>query len=383
MKEVTYSLKGGSKNSEEYYQTIRKVADEVLTRGEMNFGRIIDEYSEFIKKYNLEELRGREEYILELLSFGILWQTYSGYALGTRVAPFITLSKLAEWRKRNQRWKPVIDFIRGLLITAFLLPKRKRKLIVSLPVLLQVDYVCKWFEATGEFREEALRFVRWRAFWGTMDELKLNDFFLSILEFTKWFRIISGSALNIYTQNVDEFIHKKESDYRWREDRISCMRSRDEYHLNMVGAELLNRAFRDEYRNTAKKVVLLPGCMRARAPEKCEAEKYQKGLKCIGCEAGCHVNTIRIIGQKKNFEVFVIPHASDLSLWAPEKEGMPKGIIASACVTTLVEGGWELKRYGVPAQCILLEASGCKKHWHSEGIMTEINKRELDKILAY
>jgi hypothetical protein len=88
------------------------------------------------------------------------------------------------------------------------------------------------------------------------------------------------------------------------------------------------------------------------------------------------------MGKKHNFDVYIIPHASDLSLWSP-KEGSPKrGVIASACVTTLVEGGWELKRYDVPAQCVLLDYSGCKKHWcrQNNHLPTMFNVRELKRI---
>ncbi|MEJ2636983.1 MAG: DUF116 domain-containing protein, partial [Calditrichia bacterium] len=77
---------------------------------------------------------------------------------------------------------------------------------------------------------------------------------------------------------------------------------------------------------------------------------------------------------------YIIPHASDLSLWSPRPGRPRRGVIASACVTTLVEGGWELKRYGVPAQCVLLDYSGCKKHWHCEGFPTALNVRELKRI---
>ena len=59
-----------------------------------------------------------------------------------------------------------------------------------------------------------------------------------------------------------------------------------------------------------------------------------------------------------------------------------RGVIASACVTTLVEGGWELKRYDVPAQCVLLEYSGCRKHWHADGVPTALSMRELKRILS-
>ena len=90
------------------------------------------------------------------------------------------------------------------------------------------------------------------------------------------------------------------------------------------------------------------------------------------------------MGKNQNyggFEVYIIPHASDLSLWSSNGNGHQRGVIASACVTTLVEGGWELKRYDVPAQCVLLDYCGCKKHWHQEGIQTALNVRELKRIV--
>jgi hypothetical protein len=149
----------------------------------------------------------------------------------------------------------------------------------------------------------------------------------------------------------------------------------------MVGAELMNTAFRSEYKVTDLKVVLLPGCMRGRSGNECKAKRVQEGLICEACLPNCRVNQIREMGRKNNFDVYIIPHASDLSLWSP-KSGQPsRGVIASACVTTLVEGGWELKRYEVPAQCVLLDYSGCKKHWGGDGVSTELNIRELKRIL--
>jgi hypothetical protein len=87
------------------------------------------------------------------------------------------------------------------------------------------------------------------------------------------------------------------------------------------------------------------------------------------------------MGRKHNFETYIIPHASDLSLWFPKPDQPRRGVVAVACVTTLVEGGWELKRYGVCAKCVLLDYSGCKKHWYSEGVSTTLNIRELKRIL--
>lgn len=380
MEPITYSIKLDNKNSEEYYKDVRNFTDELLCKAEVSLAPLVDEYIKYINLYNLEDVREKEEYLLELLSFGILWRSYAKFALAVNYAPFITLSKMGEWRKKHQRIKPFIDISRGILISLFLLPNKQK--IPSLPSLEQIDRVCLWFEATGEFREQALRFIRWRAFWGTLSSNRLTEIFSAIADFTNWFEFGSNEKLGKYTYNVEKFIEASKKKYHWREDRISCSRTRLEYHLNMVGADLMNRAFRKEFVDTESISLLLPGCMRARSNEFCEAAKEPKGLKCIGCEPKCRVNILRLIGQKKNFDVYVIPHASDLSLWSSKTGEQKRGVVASACVTTLVEGGWELKRYGIPAQCVLLDYSGCKKHWHLTGIPTAINSNELERIIT-
>jgi hypothetical protein len=381
METITYSIKSVNKNSEDYYREVRTLTDEVLNQAENTLKPVTVKFIDYLRTYKLEEIREIEEYILELISFGILWRSYANKALKVKNAPFITLARMSEWRKKHQKVKPLIDFARGILFTLYLLPDVKDER-AAIPKLEQIDQVCKWFEATGEFREQALRFIRWRAFWGNESPEDLYKTFYIIEEFTNWFEKRSVEVLGKYTENVENFLKQSKRFYQWREDRISCTRSRLEYHLNMVGAELMNRAFRKEYKSTEAKVVLVPGCMRGRLPEECEARRVKEGLICEGCLPGCHVNRLREMGKKHSFDVYIIPHASDLSLWGPKKDQPVRGVVASACVTTLVEGGWELKRYDVPAQCVLLDYCGCRKHWHRDGITTELNIRELKRILS-
>jgi hypothetical protein len=289
---------------------------------------------------------------------------------------------MAEWRKHHQRWKPWIDLARGVLTTAFLLPARPRRVPDFPPTLDQIDRFCVWMEATGEFREQALRFVRWRAFWEGLDPVRLERTFDEIGTFCAWFEERSRQVLGEYTGRVESFLSQRRSKYRWREDRVSCTRARIEYHLNMVGAEILNRAFRPAFHDTEAKAVLVPGCMRTLPADRCAAVRAPEGLRCTGCTTSCRVNQLREMGVRRGFDVVIIPHASDLSLWSP-REGRPRrGVVGVACVTTLVEGGWELRRYDVPAQCVLLDYCGCKKHWHEDGVPTAINVRELKRVMG-
>ncbi len=382
MEPITYSLRNQDGTSTEYYQTIHDFTNKVLLNSEP-LQPMIREFISFLKNNNIEEIREEQEYLLELLSFGVLWQTYAHIALKVNFAPFGMLSSMAEWRKKHQRFKPYIDDIKGLLTTLFLLPQTSyRQIPAPPPNLKQLEHVYKWFMATGEFREEALRFINWREFWITKDAGYIATMFAEIESFTFWFKDNAKLELGKYTTNVNTFLKYSQKSYRWREDRISCTRSEAEYHLNMIGAELMNRAFRKEFEATEHKAVLLPGCMRKLPAAECKATRVAGGLKCEGCTPSCRVNIIRETGKKKNYTVYVIPHASDLSQWSPSKRNESLGIVASACLTTLVGGGWELKRYGVPAQCVVLDFCGCKKHWHPKGIATEINIPELNRLVA-
>lgn len=377
---VTYSLLLENQNSEPYYDKIRKFTDEVLDDASKNLYKNVKEFSGFLKEYKLEEIRSVEEYYLELLSFGLLWKTYGKTAVRIKKAPFLTLAKMAEWRKHNRKLKPAIDFTRGILVTLFLLPKTDNIKSTNLPSLQDIDRLCLWLEATGEFREQAFRFIRWRAYWEMMTKERWEEGCKTVFKFVEWFISRAKEEIGEYTENVANFLTESGNRYRWREDRVQCSRTREEYHLNMVGAEIMNRAFRNDFLNTDTKVLLVPGCMRFNI-EKCKAKRVKEGLICRNCDNKCFVNKYREMCVKNGFEVFIIPHASDLSLWAPKPDRPKRGVVAVACTTTLVEGGWELKRYGVCAQCVLLDYSGCKKHWHREGLQTNLNIRELKRKL--
>ncbi len=381
MDPVTYSLTSHYPGSEIYYRRVREFTNEVIQHAAAPMPAVA-EFMEYVRKFELEELRQNEEFLLELLSFCLLWNSYGGYALAVRRAPFVTLARMAEWRKYHQRWKPAIDFSRGILITLFLFPRRGKRKPVALPHLPDIDRLCMWLEATGEFHEQALRFIRWRAFWETLPAASRKEMSTAAFVFADWFTLRSEEVLGEFTTNIEPFLLRSRQRYRWREDRVHCTRPRVEYHLNMVGAEITNRAFRAEFKTTATKAVLVPGCLRSRTEISCQASRVSEGLRCEGCLPQCRVNQLREMGKKYHFTVYIVPHASDISRWAPQPGKPCQGIVAAACVPTLLEGGWELKRYRVPAQCVLLDYSGCMNHWQGKGVPTTLSLHELKQILV-
>jgi hypothetical protein len=379
---ITYQLTGTGTGAGSYYQTVASFTDDVLVHAQVSLLPAARRYRAFITEHDLEKPRSPEEYALELLNLGVLWRAYGKTALAVRFAPFHFMANLGEWRKTHQRLKPAIDLLRGILISLFLAPVPVERTGFAPKGLSEIGRLVTWLEATGDFREDAFRYVRWLGYMGMFPDAELQTMIRSVLEFADWFEAESAERMGRFTPNVDAFVSERSSFYRWREDRFSCLRSRTEYHLTMVGAEIMNRAFRSDFLSCEKKTVLAPGCMRARSAEKCEGTKSSDGIRCTGCEPHCHVNRLRETGLRHGFEVAVIPHSTDLSRWAAKPGGPSSGVVGVACLSVLLEGGWELQRYDIPAQCILLNQCGCNKHWHETGFPTDLDVRQLKHVVS-
>ena len=378
---ITYRLNQNGPAASTYYPAVAIFSDKVLEKSEESVALIARAYRCYIIDYELEDPRSAEEYTFELLNFGILWRAYGHKALSVKIAPFRLLAALGDWRRKHQHFKSVIDLLRGILMSFFLVPDMARRMEYAPQNLHDIGRFVEWLEATGDFREDAFRFIRWLGYWGTQTHAQFSKIMETTLALSDWFEKESLLCMGSFTPNVDTFIVKNSNFYKWREDRFSCLRSRAEYHLNMVGAEIMNRAFRTAFLAAERKTVLVPGCMRIHPAEECEGTKTHDGVRCSSCEQKCRVNQLRLLGLKQNFDVCVMPHSTDLSRWAAKPGAPSSAVVGVACLSVLVQGGWELKRYNVPAQCVLLNQCGCKKHWDRAGFPTELDVRELKRVM--
>jgi hypothetical protein len=381
MNPITYKLNPDRSAFSTYYRDVVSFTEDVLARSESSILPIAREYRNFILTSGLEDCRTVEEYAYELLNLGVLWRAYGNTAVSVRIAPFQTLARLGEWRKTHQTLKPSIDVVRGILLSFFLVPVPVRRTMYAPHNLFDVERLVTWLEATGDFREDAFRYIRLLAFFSMQSERVFASMMKAVLDIADWFEEEGNRRMDCYTPNVDSFVEQSSTRYRWREDRFACLRSRTEYHLNMVGAEIMNRAYAAEFQSCSRKTILAPGCMRLRPENTCGGIKTEKGIRCTGCESRCHINQLREMGLRDNFDVMIIPHSTDLAQWSVKSGEEPTAVVGVACLSVLVEGGWELKRNNVPAQCVLLNQCGCKKHWHDEGFPTEIDLRQLKQLI--
>ena len=166
-------------------------------------------------------------------------------------------------------------------------------------------------------------------------------------------KIFCIKRLSKYTSNVDNFIKSLSPSVKWREDAVLLMRKEQEYHMNMISAEILNRAYKENFKKSVNKIVILPVCMRKNSADVCKAVDTGTELICTSCDKNCNIAKIKALGAKNNFETVIIPHSSSLSKWGEKYYTRSStGVIGVACPLSLLGGGWELNAMGFPAQCV-------------------------------
>lgn len=380
MEAITYSLRSEAGDSEQYYKDIAGFTDEVLKHAE-SLGSLVAAFQAHIKENNVEEVRSKEEYLFELLMLGTLWRIYCDDAHDMPGIPGKILIGLADVRKQGGSIKQAADFCKGILATAFISPVDRPW--YPRPTLNHMDKLLQYLSATGEFPQEVKRLKSWRSFWSGCEKKATCSEMGKAIEFAEWFEPASETALGKYTLNVEKFLREKQKGHRWKEDVIFSGRRRVEYHLNMVGAEIMNRSFRDAFVASKKKAVILPACMRYHPKPQCQVRSNGLFCECTGCTPQCRVNQLTKMGRKFGFEVFLVPHESSVFSGDAGKTliGEGAGIVGIACVSNLVSGGWKAKALGMPPQCVLLDHCGCRKHWHEKGISTDINMKQLRHVL--
>jgi uncharacterized protein len=329
---ITYTLRDESGSSDGYYRAIATFADDVLAHVEFALGPTIANYQQHLSTKG-EQSRDLYECVFELLTLGVLWRAYQ-----TPNAPY------------------TLEGLSALIGT---------------------------LELTGKFTQEIAHLRAWHGYLSVLSPSNSSQILERVMACAADFREQAERALGRYTPNVEQFLASEWNVHEERDDSVLRGHKRVEYHLNMVGTEWLSRAFRPAFLATPRKVVLAPPCMRAKPDDECKAFKTAEGyLICQACTPGCRVNQLARLGQKRGFEVYLIPDELR-ELAAQSVGGGPAvGVVGISCALTNAPGGWEARALNLPAQGLLLDYCGCSYHWDNEGFPTDTNLGKLLELLG-
>lgn len=375
MNAPTYSLRSATPDTEPYLTAVGQLADWVLTSGEL-LRPVIDAYAEFVELNGREQRRSFSEYLLESLVLGVMWRARGREALEPSESFRGLVTELVRERRSGASVRR--DESKAALVN---LGQRTRRGRID-PTLHEVQVLLDWMLATGEYDDEVARLEGWKAFLSTTQSATNREILRLVVAFAVRFEAVAERYLGRFSEGVERFLAQELPSRGLREDTLQCSRRRVEYHLNMVGAEILNRAWRRGFLACRRHVVVMPGCATLRADSECRAVRAETERKCTHCTLGCSISAATRVAERSGTEAVFVMHGSNFSrfLEAQALQSKDVGVIGIACASGLLGAGWRARSRGLMAQCVLLNASGCA-HWQAAATPTSFDLAELARIL--
>jgi len=390
-----YTLKLDGRSSDGYYQTIAAFTDTWLEQNLPALARPAGDFAVAMRSLPGEwQPRTAAELCFEMLVLGVLLREHGEQALQMSPVPAWLLTRLVE--AQDHLPLPAVEkpvkAVRGILYGLARVEEPSGASPDTLPfpggAALLVGRLVDWLHAQG-LTAQGERMREWRDYFSLLDEQAAQAVLARCLLLAEDFEAESESALGIYTAQAEAFAQHPETCGRWRYDASLVQRARVEYHLGMLGTEILTRAYREQFRAMPRKIVIMPDCLCARSRRvsevedgtACKAERTELGLKCQDCTPGCKARAITRLGEQRGFEAYILPDDYRGVGLSSCRRLQGVGVIGVSCALTNWDAGWQVNGTGVPAQGVLLDYAGCRSHWDEEGFATDVNLKKLLEIV--
>lgn len=398
MQVLTYMLRTEQTgDSEEFYRSAANLTDAFLRYGEQTLLPEAQKLRRQVEHTGIEVPRTTEEYAFDLLTIGVLWKLYAAAAESLPPARGKVLRRLSAIRAASPRLKPAADRLRARWSAGWLLPAEGsasrphmsggggQPAHAAVPGPAHWEKLRLWLEATGEFSQEAARLRLAADCLAKAPPGAFRRAAEAALDAAAWLEAAGEDYLGGYTAQVEAFRSGLAERSLRREDAVLRNRHRVEYHLNLLGAELMNRAYRSAFSAAPRKAVLLPVCLRAHTGGDCAAVRSGRGHTCLQCDGQCRVANVMKLGEAEGFEVILISHESDAFSGSLIARLLREetAIVGVACALNLASGGLRAKAAGLAAQCVILDYCGCAHHWDDAGgFPTDLSLSRLQAILG-
>jgi hypothetical protein len=184
-------------------------------------------------------------------------------------------------------------------------------------------------------------------------------------------------SLSIHTKGVKH--HLKTLSLSKRFDPV-LRTSEEQYHLFMVEIELVNRIYREAFRNSEYRFALIGHCLRDFRPE-CRAASGDIEEVCKGCTEDCFINLGSVLMKRYNIHPYISVSMELEDLFRKIKAEHPgTAALGIACVPELVLGMRLCIKLGIPSVGVPLDANRCAR-WMKECRESSFNLNELEKLL--
>ncbi|MBI4682299.1 MAG: DUF116 domain-containing protein [Nitrospirae bacterium] len=183
--------------------------------------------------------------------------------------------------------------------------------------------------------------------------------------------------LSVYTTGVKQHLRTLPLSKRFDE----TLRTKEEqYHLYMLEIELVNRIYREAFKQSEYKFALMPHCLRDFRPE-CRAVSGEIESVCMGCTIDCFINLGGHLLRKYNIHPYISVSMDLDKLFRKLKSEHPDiGALGIACVPELAMGMRLCNKLDINPVGIPLDANRCSR-WMKQCLESSFSLNELERLI--
>ena len=353
---------------DKYRSVIKAVSKEVMEIVSSWGNHYIDDFMEYIKDNQIEELRSKEEYSLEFMLIGILTLEYVDNARAFKNISSITFKFLNKLRGKRPGSKNKFDNIRGWLSENVLFKSNNEGDEYSSKDFKEL---VRWLDATSQFEEEVLRLENWKSFFKSEDVHYANHIIERSIEMALFLNEIGNKYLKTYAEDVEQSITNKYSNIQNKESNVYCLKGIIQIYYNMVSIQILNDVYDKRYTDCQEKNVIVPTILRE-SKKKCCSLRTNNGYKCKNCSTRCSVNKLHKLGEEKGFRVYSIDGANDI-IGQVGVAGNGTGILSINSVLNIMSLEWKAIRLGYSPKALPIELCSASDNYGKGYIKSAID----------
>ena len=383
-----YDLRSSEGSGGSYFAEVAGFSKKVVQQAEKYAGAILDRY--FVHAVNVlrEPPASRGEVAVDFLMVGAAIALYGSSA---RRVPDWVLAELQRLSWKCGRPAATTGILYNALSRTFMkvhegMRVEARGAFPADPENLLDEFVhlIGWLACTGDMADASRCLVNWASVLRTLPRKDACQWIENAQEFFRWFESAANDALGEYTRGVPGFLETERARSSHREDRFLRRKKPVAYHVAMVATEIGNRAMRREFARCARKVVLLPACMRGANARTCPGgQSGGLDVHCSGCDSNCHVCRASKVMTAAGLEIYV-ENCPRKSLRLPARWGSEPhtGIVIVACLANMRALQLAARWPRMTCQFLPLDFPGCQSHWRKARIPTTLNAGELDRLIT-
>ncbi len=184
-------------------------------------------------------------------------------------------------------------------------------------------------------------------------------------------------SLPVYTPGVKS--HLKQIPISQKLDPIITTKEY-QYHLYMIEIELINRIYKEDFKQSKYKFALIAHCLRDFRPE-CKAVAGDYESVCKGCTKDCFIHLGSVLLEQYDIHPFISVSIDLDKLFKKIKSDHGSaGALGIACVPELAMGMRLCIKLGIPPIGIPLDANRCAR-WMKTARENSFSMKELEGIL--